>query len=91
MSDGWMRVNLKDKGIPGTANGGGEALDVENYDIAEWLENSINSRLYDIQTHPHVAFIFKGKHRIYKVTSGNRSHSIMIQYKERQSLDLPST
>ena len=83
MSDEWRRVSLKGKsGMAGIANGGGEALDVENYDIAEWLENAINRRLYDIQTHPNVAFIFKGKHRIYKVTSGNRSHYILIQYKE---------
>ena len=80
MSDGWKQVNLKSES--GLANGGGEALDVENYDIAEWLENAINRRLSDIQAHPYVAFIFKGKHRIYKVTSGDRSHSIIIQYKE---------
>ncbi|MGB7724031.1 MAG: hypothetical protein WBL37_00425 [Dehalococcoidales bacterium] len=81
MSDEWKQVKLKSG--PGVANGGGKALDLENYDIAEWLENAINRRLFDIQMHPYVAFIFKGKHRIYKVTSGNRSHSIMIQYKEK--------
>ncbi|MFZ1915724.1 MAG: hypothetical protein WAU55_11730 [Dehalococcoidales bacterium] len=81
MSDEWKQVKLKSR--PGVANGGGKALDLENYDIAEWLKNAINHRLFDIQMHPYVVFIFKGKHRIYKVTSGNRSHSIMIQYKEK--------
>jgi hypothetical protein len=80
MPDEWKQVELK-HGKSGW-NGVNVSLDVEDYDIAEWLKNAINR--HDIQTHPYVEFIFKGKHRIYKVTSGNRSHSITIQYKERQ-------